>query len=515
MPDPRFDAFDRRRWQAGFGRDLSRVVVRNDERSAALASAHGAHAVAREGEVFLGDLHGVEQHGASRELAAEVVAAHELAHALGARTERGAELAGAEARARMHGRGGGAPQLGGGGLDRPSRATTPLALHSCWRRQSDAQKALDGSIPFTPDLARAALTEYRALADADRQKAVDRYYPSGGFTRLMSNLPAADASGPFNDVVQDVLRRVQRSATLTSAKASGLPNQAAMAGAQSAHMQAENRARATVTTGSATPTPAQVQAEQTAQVAATSIPPSTNVLTPAQVAAHAAAAASAVSVVVAHAAAHHPGLHLTAADFVVDIAGVEERGARVIAYGKKVGGRDVAVVGRTFTKFVQANPAYALSVVVHELHGHPEYGPYATPGSEYGLQLYDQAAAAMPGYTQPVNDPLRTDDARDQEIDAYGYQETEIYSLLRSLPYHTPLAAKDAPLQPDYLDPEPTVAARLGIMKTQWEARVAKALVRGMYERFRLDPRLTPAALNAFRRSVTSVFGADAKDILK
>jgi hypothetical protein len=288
-----------------------------------------------------------------------------------------------------------------------------------------------------------------------------------------------------------------------------MPNEAAVVGAQSAHMQAENLARAQVTTGSATPTPAQVQAEQPAQVAATSIQPSTSVLTPPQVAAHTAAAATAVSAVVAYAAAHHPGLHLTAADFVVDVLGLENRGAGVIAYGDTVAGRRVAVVGRTFTRFAQANPAYVLSVVVHELRGHPEYGPYGTPGSEYGLELYDKAAATMPGYTRP------TGAGRTSEIDAYGYQETEIYSLLRSLPYHTPLAAADAAMQPAYVDPEPTVVARLQIMKTQWEARVAKALVRGMYERFRLDPRLTPAALSAFRRSVTSVFGADAKDILK
>jgi hypothetical protein len=488
--------FDRWRWQAGFGRDLSRIVLHDDHRSAALAASHDAYAVAREGEVFLGRPH------PAGDLAEEVMTAHELAHALGSRTEPVAEQAGAAARARMHGRGGPAPDVRGHG-------GRGLSLHSCSREPSAAQRALDGFLRFTPALARDALTEYRALSDADRQKAVDRYYPSGGVQRLLAALPAADASGPFNDAVQDMLRRVQRSATLTSATASGMPNETAMAITQFSHMHAENLKLAQAATGTVSPTPAQVQAQQSTQVAATSIAPSTSVLTPAQVAMHAAATHSAVSAVVAYAAAHHPGLHLTAADFVVDIVGLENRGAGVIAYGDVVGGRRVAVVGRTFTRFVQANPAYALSVVVHELHGHPEYGPYGTPGSEYGLTLYDQAAAMLPGYTQP------TGQGRTSEIDAYAYQETEIYSLLRSLPYHTPLAAKDAALQPDYVDPEPTVVARLQIVQRQWEPRVAKALVRGMYERFRLDPRLAPAALSAFRRSVGFVFGADAKEILK
>ena len=431
-----------------------------------------------------------------------MVLAHELAHALGAGSEDAAERAGAGARARMQGRGGPAPAIGSGGR------SGSLGLHACSRSTSGAQRALEGQIPFTPELARNALTEYRALGDGDRQKAVDRYYPTGAIERLMAALPADDAAGPFNDEVQDILRRVQRAAALRSAQASGLATESDMVVAQSAHMQAENLVLAQAATGSATPTQAQVSAQQSSQVAQTSIAPSSSVLTPPQVLAATTAATAAVASVVSYAAVKHPGLGLVAADFHVDVVGLENRGAGVIAYGDTVGGRRVAVVGRTFTRFVQADPAYALSVVVHELHGHPEYGPYGEPGSEYGLELYDRAARLMPGYTQP------TGAGRTSEIDAYAYQETEIYSLLRSLPFHTPLAAKDAALQAAYVDPEPTVVGRLQLIKNQWEARVAKALLRGMYERFRLDPRLTPAALAAFRRSVVTVFGADAKDIL-
>ncbi|TDW77130.1 eCIS core domain-containing protein [Kribbella pratensis] len=491
--------FDLARWQASFGRSLSHVVVHDSHQSAALTTAQDAYGVATGGDVFLGRPPTGELGGGT---AHEAVLAHELAHALGAGTEEGAERAATGARARMHGRGGPAPDI----LASSGRG---LALHSCSKGPSKAQRALDGEIPFTAELARDALSEYRALGDLDRQRAVDKYYPSGAMQRLLTSLPPDDASGPFNDVVQDVLQRVQRAAAVTSAQASGLSSESAMVAAQTAHMQAENLALAQATTGSATPTPAQVSAEQTNQVAQTSIAPSSSVLTPSQIVMDTAAAFGAVASVVSYAKAKHPELHLTAADFKVDVVGLENRGAGVIAYGEVVGGRHVATVGRTFTRFVQANPAYALSVVVHELHGHPEYGPYGRPGSEYGLELYDRAAWLMPGYVQP------TGAGRTSEIDAYGYQETEIYSLLRSLPYHTSLAPKDAALQASYVDPEPTVVGRLQLVRSQWDARVAKALVRGMYERLRLDPRLSPAALSAFRRSVTVVFGADAKDILK
>jgi hypothetical protein len=94
----------------------------------------------------------------------------------------------------------------------------------------------------------------------------------------------------------------------------------------------------------------------------------------------------------------------------------------------------------------------------------------------------------MPGYTQSAGA------GRTSEIDAYAYQETEIYSLLRSLPYHTMLAPADAALQPNYADPEPTVRARIGLIKQQWEPRVSKALLRGLYQRLRLDPRIRPEA---------------------
>ena len=92
--------------------------------------------------------------------------------------------------------------------------------------------------------------------------------------------------------------------------------------------------------------------------------------------------------VVAHASKTHPELKLSKASFKLDFNAVEKRGQGIIAMAGKVAGKQVAIVGIDFVTAVQVNPAYALSTVVHEVFGHPEYGPY---GTEYHLAIYDKA----------------------------------------------------------------------------------------------------------------------------
>jgi hypothetical protein len=66
-------------------------------------------------------------------------------------------------------------------------------------------------------------------------------------------------------------------------------------------------------------------------------------------------------------------------------------------------------------------------------------GSYGDPGTEPGLEIYGRAAARMPGYTRPADDTA----ARTSEIDAYAYQETEMYSWTREVEYYTPNAPTD------------------------------------------------------------------------
>lgn len=92
-----------------------------------------------------------------------------------------------------------------------------------------------------------------------------------------------------------------------------------------------------------------------------------------------------------------------------------------------------------------------------------------------------------------------------------------MYSLMREVEYYTPNAPKDrAALDSINYDPAPTIASRVGLIKAQFEPRVARSIVRGLYQRYRMDPRLVPAALTAFTNGVKSSFpAAEAKQILK
>jgi hypothetical protein len=52
------------------------------------------------------------------------------------------------------------------------------------------------------------------------------------------------------------------------------------------------------------------------------------------------------------------------------------------------------------------------------------------------------------------------------------------------------------------MNPENLTRWHVGLIKRQWEPRVGQALLRGLYRRLVLDPRITAAALHAFERSV-------------
>jgi hypothetical protein len=174
--------------------------------------------------------------------------------------------------------------------------------------------------------------------------------------------------------------------------------------------------------------------------------------------------------------------------------------------GGENAGRRLAVVGFRFVELAKINPAYVLNDIVHELHGHPEYGAY---GTEYHLALYDKAAAKIRGYSRPAGAE------RTVEIDAYAYQETELYSLMRELPYYRPVSKADAAKGVRRGDPADLIADRLANIKRQWEPRVAISLLHGLAVRFRSDPRLAPGALAAFEAGVRKLFTkAEAKAIL-
>lgn len=370
---------------------------------------------------------------------------------------------------------------------------------------------------FTDADARHALDLFRLLTAAERETALKAYYPSGQISRMLAALRPQDSAGPYKDVIREILRWIEEFETRA---ASGLSDDK-MAEKQAKFQQAEATKAAEAQIKSSTPkgvapakpTQAQVQSAIKKNVEKTSITPTTTTTWDKMPKATRdnweKRGKAVISAVVTYANSKYPELKLTAAQFLADFPGVEKRGQGVLAYGQDDGhGGTLAVFGFSFVEAAEADPAYVMSVVVHEVFGHPEYGVY---GTEYDLALYDKAQAKIPGYSKPAAGTK----ARTREIDAYAYQETEIYSLLRSFPYHTPIAAKDAKKGLVSIDPASTVQARLELMKNQWEPSLAHAIVRGLYKRLLADPRITGPAINAFRAGVKAVFPADEKAILK
>ncbi|HEX3763751.1 MAG TPA: hypothetical protein VHW23_33880 [Kofleriaceae bacterium] len=383
-------------------------------------------------------------------------------------------------------------------------------------RLTPVERCLDGRDPFTRALAEQAMSSYGVLSDADRAAWITRWGPRGHISDMTHALDRADIAvgGRFEHTLRDILQRVQRAGTSDQARVEGLADDAAVANAQASEMIARNTAAAAAARPTSAPPPstAEVAAQHQGQVSSTSIAPQTRTLTPTRETRLTAAANAAVPRFVTWVTGAHPELHITAAHFRVAVREVWDRGDGIIAFADQ-GGAPRCVIGEAFTQAATANPAYALPTVVHELWGHNEYGPYGQVGTEQGLEIYDRAAARMPGYVRPADGSA----ARTSEIDAYAYQETEIYSLMREVEYYTPNAPRDrAALASINYDPAPSIASRIGLIKSQFEPRVARSVVRGLYQRYRTDPRLVPAAIAAFTAGVRANFpAAEAAQILR
>ncbi len=171
-------------------------------------------------------------------------------------------------------------------------------------------------------------------------------------------------------------------------------------------------------------------------------------------------------------------------------------------------------MGEAFRRLVELHPRYVLGTVIHELHGHREYRPAGPP--ELSLEDPGDTGWELYQFVRPASDA----DTREDIIQAaheYMYPQEELYALLRGLPYEVDASEHHDEIAAIGLASiDFSVSFAIGRwIKPVWEPRVAKALMRGLYQRFRLDPRLTPEALGLFRRAVRANFtAAEATDIL-
>jgi hypothetical protein len=352
--------------------------------------------------------------------------------------------------------------------------------------------------------AKAALDAYQKLPEPTRRAAVAASYKTGNIIRMMlSQLSMADQSSTYGPVIREITRWAEELETRASA---GLTDDQ-IAAEQAAFMQKLNEDRAKKTTaakapkGKPAPVPTKAEIEQARKETikeGASYRPQTvtgwDGLTKAEQAAWTLRGNSAITTVVAYAKLHYPELGLTAANLKLDFKGIEQVGANAVAAGSP------ALIGRSFVETVELNPAYVMDVLVHEIYGHPAYGTY---GTEYHMVLYDLAAAKQPGYVQP---PAGSDE-RKLELANYAYQETEIFAVLRSVPYRTAPSAADAAKVPN-LDSQTLVNWHVGEIKKQWSPKLIVAILRGLRRRLLLDPRITPAAFAIFDKALGATCAA-------
>lgn len=366
--------------------------------------------------------------------------------------------------------------------------------------------------------ARDALEQFRKMTKAQRKKAFEDNYASGAISKLLKAVSPEDAAGDYRDEVRQLLRWIEEAETRASSGKSDDEMAELKGKDMKAKAEADAKAAKAASGSKAAPTAADVDKAQQADVQETSVtPPITNrwdKLTPRKRIEMTKEGEKAIDDMVAYASKTHPELKLTKASFKLDFHGVDDRGQGVLAMGgegKK--GKPVAVVGFDFVTAVKVKPAYALSTVVHEVFGHPEYGKY---GTEYHLSLYDKAVKKA-GFKKKAEGTR----ARTIELDAYALQETEIYALMRELPFWTEVSPADETASPGLTElnynPRKGITSAIGNIKTQWhDVKLAIPILHGLYARLRNDPRIAKMSLDEFKEILKAHFTEDEiKEIVK
>ena len=204
-----------------------------------------------------------------------------------------------------------------------------------------------------------------------------------------------------------------------------------------------------------------------------------------------AKAAAAIKAVIAAAAKRAPHLKLVEADIKWDPAAIEGYPSRIFS----LSGRPFTV-GMDFVDAATADPEYVLGSVLHEIYGHPEYGE----SDSFKWQIYDKSVSKyFPSYTKPAN--------RHEERLLFDYLGTEIYAEMREFEYTKPISPADQKkgiVGSD--DPATDIDNRVKKIRDNYEPSVARSLVIGLYERFRVDPRIIPGALALYVTAVEKYF---------
>jgi hypothetical protein len=210
-----------------------------------------------------------------------------------------------------------------------------------------------------------------------------------------------------------------------------------------------------------------------------------------------ARAAKAISAVVEACHDVAPELGITASNLVFKPEQTDGRGKNVFSLSG-----DPLTIGMSFVETAEADPEYVVRTVVHEISGHPEYGPSHLG---YGARIFAQAHRQKPdlGETWTFGSEH-----------TYAYIGTEIYAALREVSYYRELSETDKTRGlVRAISPDQNVADKIALIKSRYPAGVAEAVLQGLYERYRTDPRITDDALALFERKADAVFPKALKGV--
>ncbi len=334
---------------------------------------------------------------------------------------------------------------------------------------------------------------YRSKNPQDRISMAREEYNVGRLDDIISDLPLHQAKEEYQDELGEVLDMYQDWETTSASEMT--PDQ--LIQTQSDFMYESARQDAQEASGSNNPTATEIEEAHQDSVADQDyiVEPDSLVwdaLSQAERDQWTARGNAAINAVLDHMKTNHPELDYDRTDLVLAFRQVEAYGAVAYTDGKQ------CFLGMDFVTATEQDPAFAVSTIVHEMEGHPEFDS----GYSVSFALYDLAAQRMPGYTRPAEGS----EDREAEWDRYGYFESEIGALLRELPYDRPTDSQgnENPLGSSL----PLLNNLLFNMSEGLAPELEQPMMEGLKNRFEVDPRISPETLVVFIDAVNRNTGA-------
>ena len=484
--------------ESALGTDLSDVQLHAN--MSAPVQSNGAAAATRANDIYFAPGHYQPDHPMGRALIR-----HELAHAAQQKAgeQQGGQLGAHEGQHALPARSGKLQFffcVGGDEKKKKKKKADPLAKLKAGKK-------------LTASEAEQVIKAYKGMGDAAREKLVSDLHTVGAantaLQTLLSSLASADVKVSYRAEVKDMLQRVQAQATRSAA---GGKSDDDLAKIQGTWMEKEAKAKALKkkqeeAKKKGLPIPKTVSKTEIAEVHKENVMKRTIQDAPAltewgkMVAAGTdkawlTRAKEVRKLIVAEAKIRVPDMAIKESDITIDPKTIADWGANIFA----LSGRPMTG-GLSFFNSADpkkgGHPKYVIGPVVHEIHGHPMHGSSA---ESYGYKVFKHMLSKS---YFPSHDPAKPGPSKEKKL--YGYAETEIFANLIESDYRVdvPKAARKKGITGG-VDPVKDLKKRVNIINTYYEPSVSKAILLGMWERFRIDPRLTDKAKKIYKDAVNA-----------